>query len=151
MTKLLEYDDFTLEVPYEWEDVTAELAEIEPDMPITINDALDGVGAFQLTPAIYEAGSEPQFDAETLREMLTQFAAARNLGEPVNTELCENPLLILAASFTRDDNYFRIWYATDEKNLVLFTYTCGLNLGELENDAIAKCEAIVRSLRFRTH
>jgi hypothetical protein len=63
---------------------------------------------------------------------------------PNDTSTEEDPLVLGAASFSKDENYYRLWEVSDGLSLVSVVYTCPQaalppNLQE--------CEQIVRSIK----
>jgi hypothetical protein len=115
-----------------------------PNAPLTFAKP-KGVGALQLSAALFQSGKEPHSSAAVLREMLLEFGRTRNLGTPSEVVLEDAPLKLAAASF-RPGVLIRVWYVSDGLNFALATYNC-----ELENERhgeVAECEHVVRSVRF---
>ena len=137
------WDLLTAELPTEWLDVSEELP---PGSPPTLARA-DGVGALQFSFARYESGECPSF-ASDLRELLEGFGAPRGLGELTNAIEARGVLPYARGDFASDDEFIRVWYMTNGKDLVLATYVV---LGSHVGTAAAELEEasrIVASVDF---
>jgi hypothetical protein len=125
-----------------WCNVTHQIEAADP--PLTFARA-DGVGAFQLSTALYRSGPFPGASATVLLSMLREFADARDLGEPSDIVTEDGGLRLAAASFRRQQDFVRVWYLSDGSSFAQVTYTCawGVQAAELPD-----CEQMVRTLRF---
>jgi hypothetical protein len=139
--RTLEYPGFSLRVPDDWGDITADL---DADSPITLARP-SGVGVLQLSCARYVSAALPSPTCDDLDEMLMDFAAAHELGVPRERIREEEPLLLAAATFDQGDASVRAWYVSDGRSVAKVTYMC---LGsELKLDEVRDCESIVRNHR----
>lgn len=134
---------FTIDLAKDW-------CDLEPDpvgeaQPRTLSRPL-GVGALQLSTAIYRGGKRPNAERFVLLSLLLDFASSRGLGEPADIVTSENKLsLTAAASFRWQKDFVRLWYISDGSNFAMVTYTCawGQQDGELPD-----CERMLETLRF---
>src|SRR5437868_5708727 len=140
--KLL-YPGFCVAVANGWDDITATLEEADP--PITIADPVSGVGALQLSPAIYESGRLPGITPESLSEMLEEFASSEGFDEPFDRIGCTGEVAMEGASFRAGEDFIRVWYVSDGTNVILITYVCEWEQREVE---ASEREMIVHSIRF---
>ena len=90
-------------------------------------------------------GMTPKITINELRNLLTNFAQSRELGQWYDFIFQENPLLLIAANFSFADRFLRVWYCSDGQSLVLVTYNCDKGHQDTE---LADCENIVRSIKF---
>jgi hypothetical protein len=143
-TKSLIYDIFSISIADGWEDITATLDDVEA--PLTFANPDSGVGALQLSLAVYTSGTLPGVHAHDLSELLREFAATQGLGNSFDRLSSPGEIAIEAASFHAGDDFARVWYASDGKNVVLLTYICPWV--HRDREALER-EKSVRSLRFR--
>jgi hypothetical protein len=142
-TRTLSYDSVSLAVPASWDDITTTLNDAAA--PLTIADPARGVGALQLSPAVYKGGGLPSITMADLAELLEVFASTRGLGHSIDRAHYSNETIVEGASFRQGDDYIRVWYVSDRVNLMLCTYVCEWNERHRET---ADVENAVRSLRF---
>lgn len=130
-------------IPDDWHDVTASLQNNEA--PFSLAKETIGKGALQFSPALYERGKIPQITTRQLTELLYEFAAKKILGEISGLVITEGEIKTVGGSFIHENDFLRVWYCSDGKNIVLATYICCLeDVGGELNEG----EKIVRSLRF---
>lgn len=133
----------TVDVPDAWDDIT-ELVEAD-DPPWSLADPCDGVGALQFSIGLFREGSDPEVGSDDLAEMLEEFAANRGFeGEFDRVEL-SGDLSHAAASFADSDDFIRVWYLSDGRNVVLATYVCSWDDRDCEAE---ERDAVIRSIRF---
>ena len=77
--------------------------------------------------------------------MLVDFARAKGFGEGFEQRIDENRIGVAAASYHVGDNFIRLWFCSDERNVALVSYVC--NWDE-KSDEVKECEEIVRSIHF---
>jgi len=130
----------TLNVSMGWADVT------EEDGPWTlVRQTEDATGALQFSVALFESGREPVVLVEHLEDMLWEFGASREFGEMFDLRKSEGRLLIAAGSFYSEDIFFRVWYASDGRNVAFVTYN---TQSGSEGNELPDCEAMVASIEF---
>lgn len=134
----------TIELPAGWYDITDDLGI---DAPFTLARS-DGVGALQFSVASYKSGENPQFEPNSIRGLLEDFFAQKNFGMPTNFSEWSNAINYARGDYVGGDDFYRIWYVGDEKNIALITYTTELRGAPLLDSELEDAEAIVRSLRF---
>lgn len=125
-----------------WIDTTEDVES--EDAPFTLVKK-DGVGALQFSIALYSEGEEPNIGITHLKEMLTDFADSKGLGECFAERIYENRVSIVAASYHTGDDLIRVWYCSDERNVALVTYVCDW---DKRGDEVKECEEIVKSIQF---
>ena len=142
----IEFPWFSLEVPPGWHDVTDCVEEDDP--PITLGRE-EGVGAIQISIALYEDGELADPTPDDLLDLLRAMAEAQGLGEPTDlASKSATSLRIAAASFLKEEEgeFLRVWHVSDGTNFALISYMCELGM---QGEERADCEAIVESLAFR--
>ncbi len=125
-----------------WRDVTETL---EMDSPPPTLAKEHGVGALQFSIALYRDGPVPNATVGDLQELLSGFAASRNLGDGFDRRETTSKQLMTAASFHSEGDLLRVWYVSDGENIGFITYVCAWESRHIE---VAECDAIVNSLRF---
>jgi len=141
--KQIAFGGVEVTAPPPWYDITDEV----DNSPYTLADS-EGVGALQFSIALYQGGVVPNPSQEELRNMAMDFGKGRDLGDPL--EECSFTIETLRGagmSFRWADDFLRVWYVSDGKNLAFITYVC--EWGEQYRE-ILTCENIVKSLRFRS-
>jgi len=130
--------------PKSWVDLTPDLDD--PDAPYTLAKQ-DGVGALQFSIAVYRRGKNPSISAADLQDMLREFERAQQLRKGFDRRNQEDALSITAASYheTESDDFIRLWYVSDGKNVALVSYTCSWAAPRNE---LQDCEHIVESISF---
>jgi hypothetical protein len=145
-TRLLKFEGdcgFCFEATDEWQDTTDETKG--PARPYTLTKAR-GVGALQFSVASYMSGPVPLPSSAKLLAMAEESGMRSGAGMPFDTRAKEGRLSIAAADFhTPEDNFLRVWYVSDGKNIMLITYVAKWELREIE---LLECEGIVESVRF---
>lgn len=131
----------TLDISNHWADMS------EEGGPWTlVRQTEDATGALQISVALFESGREPGVTVEHLDEMLRESAATHRLGEMFDGCKSEGQLLIAAGSFHSEDAFFfRVWYASDGRNIAFVTFTTRTGS---ENNELKDCEAMVASIEF---
>ena len=133
----------TVDAPPTWRDITDELHGEDP--PVTLADAGDDVGALQFSVARYGSGPVPNPSPAELLDMAEELGTGHGLSHP-HERVTEGGALRLGAVSYRDaDEFFRIWYVSDGRNIAKVTYVCPWDLRTKQRE---ECETIVRSLRF---
>lgn len=142
-TRTVVFESFSVDIEGDWKDITETLEDT--DSPITFANLNSGVGALQFSVAMYRRGKLPDVSLGDLAELLRLFATNRGLGAPFdNATFPDNPF-VLGESFRKGDDFIRVWYCSDGKNLVLATYICNWEKSSVEVEA---AESIVRSISF---
>lgn len=131
----------TLDISMRWADVT------EDGGPWTlVRQTADATGALQFSVALFESGREPGVTVEHLEEMLQESGATHGLGEMFDRSKSEGRLLIAAGSFYSEDAFFfRVWYASDGRNIAFVSFT---TRSGTEGNELPDCEAMVASIEF---
>lgn len=138
----VEFPGFCLRIPIGWDD----LSDYESDdTPFTIADPENGVGAIQITPAVFRAGKAPDISIEDLASMLCDFAMAQGLGTAKPVRVVNDSMLVVRAEFLCADDFIVVWYVSDGTNILLITYVCQAEVQALEREV---SESIVRSVKF---
>ena len=143
--RVLDFGEFFISVADGWEDITATLDDA--DAPWTVADPVSGVGALQLSPAIYKGGRLPRVGPQDLSALLDDFASRRGLDDPFDRSTYSNEVAIEGVSFHSGEDLIRVWYASDGKNIMLVTYVC--EWCHRGREAL-QVEMAVRSIRFAT-
>jgi hypothetical protein len=129
----------SLDLSLEWRDTTDDTG------PFTLSKP-EGVGALQVSAAIYRTGPKPNASASALASLLSEFAETHNLGEPSEQLQQVGPPTVLGSSYRPDNNTFvRAWYVSDGSNIAKATYVCHPSSVGAE---LSEAEQIVRSLQF---
>jgi hypothetical protein len=137
------FPDFSVDLPFGWGDITAELDNDDP--PATVARG-DGVGALQFSIALYESGPRPTGDVKELQELLDGFAETHELTSRSNAIQESLPRGLVAASFQPNGDFLRVWYVGEGPNFAFVTYTCERSL--IDARELAEAEQIVRSVVF---
>jgi hypothetical protein len=140
------YEGFSLRVPHGWRDITAELDT--PSAPLTIAEPVSGVGALQFSIAIYKGGRQPQITRAVLANLLDQNRSNHCLGDAFERSSQDAPLHVEAASYHKETDFVRVWYASDAINVIFATYTCAWE--DRDREARER-EIVVGSIRFRSN
>ena len=138
------FDTFAVDVPRGWADITDTVEAGSP--PYTLAHR-DGVGALQLSVALYQSGPVPDPTPAVLRRMVEEFGLKRGLGEPWAVVMEPGPPVLAAGSFAWGDDFVRVWQVSDGRNFAFVTYTCAAPDAGAE---LLACERIVRSIVFRS-
>jgi hypothetical protein len=145
INRVLQCNGFNVTVAEGWDDITATLDDV--DAPLTVADPASGVGALQFSPAIYRRGLVPQVGLQVLSELLDEFASNQGLDDPFDRSTYPGEVAIEGASFHAGDDFIRVWYASDGKNVMLVTYVCDWDHRDQE---ASERELTVRSIQFDT-
>lgn len=129
-----------LDTPSAWLDITEDL---EPDSPFTLAKT-DGVGAFQISVATQTGGAPAMIELSSLKKIFMEFVRSQKLIGGFNRLESPNPLLV-AESFQMGDQFVRVWYYSNGRDLALATY---VSVQGDEKSEIADCDEIVSSFRF---
>lgn len=140
---LLDFGDFSVSVPDGWDELSP--AEQASEMPLTIADAENGVGALQISAAIYRGGPLPRFDTAGLAELLDDFARTRELRDGFDRTDDAANTFVIGESFRSRENFVRVWYVSDGRSVLLVTYTCEWDDRSVESQ---QTDSMVRSIRF---
>ena len=143
--RVLYFDAFCISVADGWEDVTETLDDT--DAPWTVADPVAGVGALQLSPAIYKGGELPRIGPLDLSALLGDFASRRGLDDPFDRTTYSDEVAIEGVSFHSGEDLIRVWYASDGRSIMLVTYVC--EWCHRDREAL-QAEMAVRSIRFAT-
>jgi hypothetical protein len=138
----LTFGGITLEAAPGWKNITGELEE--PNPPFTLAKS-DGVGALQLSPALYRHGPIPAPTTDDLLEMAEKFGSQRNLGHPFDQGAHQGAISSAGVSYHSRDDFIRAWYVTDGRNFALITYVCKWGL---ETEELAECEEMIKGIQF---
>lgn len=141
--RILHYKGFTISVAEGWDDITDILDEVDP--PLTLADPDLGVGALQLSPALYKKGAAPHIKPHDLTELLFDFTTKQGWTDPFDRSSDQNGIIIEAASYHSIDDFIRVWYASDGTNIILATYICDWSCRHQES---SHAETSVKSIRF---
>ncbi len=139
----IELPGLCISAPDGWIEITT--SDRNNSYPITVADPEDGVGAIQLSLAIYKRGPLPSPSTHDLASMVQEFGDCKRLGEPFATTTFSNGIAGAAASYRSGDDFIRVWYVSDGKSIALITYLCDWDVRFRELD---ESEKIVRSIRF---
>jgi hypothetical protein len=132
-----------LNAPSSWQDITREEEGVGP---LTLADLDAGVGALQISPALYRSGLLPRPSEHELLSLVREFGQQRNLGGAEDeSTFTETSLKGAGASFHSGDDFIRVWYVSDGSSFALVTYVC--NWGQ-QGHELPICAKIVRSIRF---
>jgi hypothetical protein len=140
----IEFENFAVETPTGWADITSTVAGDNPPRTLALKD---GVGALQFSIAIYRDGPVPSPLLADLRQMVEEFGRKRGLGEPSNVVVEAGPPITAAASFSCGKYFVRVWQISDGQNFALVTYTCA---AQDRGSELLVCEGVVRSIVFRS-
>ncbi len=133
---------FTMHCVEGWCDVTD---DVDGDnTPLTFARP-DGVGALQLSAAVYRSGPVPAPSAAVLLSMVHELADAHDLVAPFDIITEDSELRLAGTSFQWQDNFLRVWFLSDGSNFAQVTYTC--TWGEVREELV-DCERMVRTIRF---
>ena len=128
-----------------WYDVTEDLPE---DSPFTLAKSEDGLGALQFSVGLYRSGPSPEFNEEKLKRLLFDFFESKDLGDPHNYASWQDGQCGVCADCSREDEYFRIWYVSDGRNVAFVTFTSLQVEDQGLKAEVSEAETIVRSIRF---
>jgi hypothetical protein len=142
-TKISSFECFSVSLAEGWDDITATLEN--PDLPLTIANPNSGVGALQFSPAIYKGGALPHVTSKDLSDLLNDFAATRGMQSPFDRVTYAGDTFMVGESFHSGNDFIRVWYSSDSKNLMLVTYVCEWKQRDIEAETR---EMTVRSIRF---
>ena len=143
--RVLLCEGFSISIAEGWDDITATLDDA--DAPLTVADPKSGVGALQFSPAIYKSGRLPQVGPRDLSALLDEFASKQGLDDPFDRSIYPGEFAIEGASFHAGNDFIRVWYASDETNMMLVTYVCEW---DHRDEEASERETAVRSIRFGT-
>src|SRR5258708_2316109 len=101
-----------------WLDITHDVKAENPPFTLAKND---GVGALQFTGAKYSDGKVPVITIDSLKHLLTDFIHSRELGQGFDALTHEGRILICAQSFFLGEQYVRVWYCSNRRDIVLIT------------------------------
>lgn len=141
--RTLLYDGFSVRVDSGWDDNT-NLFEGETT-PLTLTNEETGVGAIQISTAMYRRGRLPEIRNDDLTEMLDDFAASKNLQDRFDRKIYACDIPLVGESYKLDENFVRVWYASDGMSILLITYVSSWEARECEADSR---EMSVQSIRF---
>ena len=128
--------------PSDWLDVTEGIGSDETPFTLARND---GVGALQFSVGTYESGTAPDITLESLRTLLDDFAFSRELGKAFDEVRYESPVLVMGRSYRTGNNFVRVWYCSNGKDIALVTYTCE---NRFEGIELKDCNEILAKIRF---
>lgn len=142
MVNIFKVGNLQISTPSNWFDITDDIETQNP--PFTLARP-DGVGAIQFSTAEYRSGKAPNITINDLHKLLEDFSASRKLGEGYDFASQSRALLIVASSYSFEDAFLRVWYASDGQNVALVTYNCRKGQEQTE---LTDCEEIILSLKF---
>lgn len=143
-SKQIDFGNVRIRVPHSWQDITEEVET--DDVPFTLAQPDEGVGALQFSFAHYTHGEDPSLNRDNLLDMVSEFGRQRALGPPFDEATFEDDSLSGASmSFHDGDDFIRAWFVSDRRNVALVTYVCEWGCHPHE---LSSCESIVRSLQF---
>src|SRR5438067_12534775 len=119
MKSALTFPGFQIEVGGDWGDITDSLDSA--NSPFTVAKR-DGVGALQFTAALYKSGPLPCPSKDDLLAMAVEFGQKRILGEPFDVKTFDDKLVGAGTSYHSEDDFIRVWYVSDGKNIMFATY-----------------------------
>jgi len=128
--------------PDPWKDITD--AVEGHSVPFTLAKA-DGTGALQFSVATYKSGKIPNVSLRDLNELREDFAQKEQLGRAINEVSTDGALRVSGGSYQTTQDFVRVWYCSDGKNVALITYTASRGKEDHEPD---ECDAIVAGVRF---
>lgn len=128
-------------LPDGWGDITSSVEAENP--PITFARLRAGNGALQISPAMYESGTDPRITTQLLQSLLNDFGKTRRLGVATQRACTHESLKCVSATFRSDGDFICVWYLSDGRNIVLATYICEWESRDKEMD---DCDAIVSSI-----
>lgn len=139
----LHFNGFSIQPEPGWDDLTD--TDARPADPITIANAQDGIGAFQITIAKYVSGPEPKASIETLTGMLDEFAVAHKLGDGFDVVVVSGIIAVAGKCYRVENEFIRVWYVSNGRNFALMTYVCDWDKRNRERSEV---EAMVASCEF---
>lgn len=119
--------------------------ENEQEMPLTIADPDNGVGALQISTAKFLQGKSPNLSSKDLLQLLDDFSEQRGLTFPFDQVNKSNCKSYVGKSYQSENQLIRIWYASNGKDVLLITYIYDWNLKDKEKTEI---EQMVNSIQF---
>lgn len=132
----------SLSAPSSWRDISSQ----EGHGTLTLADPEVGIGALQISSALYRSGPLPQPSEHELLSLVHEFGQLRDLGTPEDeSTFTEASLVGAGASFHSGDDFIRVWYVSDGSSFALMTYVC--SWGQ-QGHELPVCAKIVRSIRF---
>ena len=142
--KQIDLGGIEVSAPASWYDITDEVEGENP--PYTLAEPEEGVGALQFSSAIHKGGVVPAPSPDDLRNMALDFGKRRSLGDAFDQQIFANGMLRGAGvSYRWEEDFIRVWYVSDGRNLVFITYVCDWVSRDRE---LSTCGNIVKSLRF---
>jgi hypothetical protein len=142
MKQAIRFPAFRIECDANWTDITDTLDTIEKPFTLVRQH---GVGALQISPALYRGGMLPSPTKDILASMAIEFGQMQALGEPFDVDTFEGSLAGGAASYHSESDFIRVWYLSDGRNIMLATFVCEWDVRDRE---LTECEVIIRSLQF---
>ena len=144
MKQKMQFDGISILTPPDWFDITDDLEG--ESVPFTVARGEHGVGALQFSTALYSSGKDPAVTLMDLLELLEDFRKKRGLASGREQIAAQEGLKIAAASFPSANQFLRVWYGSDGKNLVFVTYTSSAN--DDFREEVIDSDEIVKSIRF---
>lgn len=139
------FQGFSLVLPSGWLDVTADVGTCRTTIPLTLARP-DGVGALQVSAALYKAGASPHVTLRDLKEFLVEFASSHALVRQGDVVQHDGFPITVSARFSEPGGLVWIWYISDGMNVALVTYTTSdSDQGRAE---AVQCDSIAMSLEF---
>ena len=127
-----------------WFDITDDLPE---GSPYTLGKP-DGVGVLQFSTAQFESGNRPLIQTEDLRNLLTDFAQSRELGEPRSVSDGRGTHAFVCGDFGTDAETVHIWYVSNGRDVVLATYLAQTSSDRRVALELRDTAAMISSLDF---
>jgi hypothetical protein len=141
----VKFAGLSLILPDEWFDVTDDLEE---GAPFTLGKGANALGALQFSVGHYASGKLPNIDMDNLSSLFFDFIAKNDLGNASKIEKTYEDTLSISGDFVTSDEFIRLWYATDKKNIALITYVSTLPEDPSLSKEVAEADQIVKSIVF---
>jgi hypothetical protein len=131
--------------PPEWKEITERVDE--EDGPFTLVKDF-GVGALQISVGEYRSGKLPSFTSSDLRDLRDEFATGKGFAQVFDPVTSEKGILVCGGSYHVDDDFVRVWYCSNCRDIALVTYVSDWND---RNEESKECNNIVLGLKFKNH
>ncbi len=132
----------SITLPQGWVDVTHDIPGLPP--PTLAKEG--GTGALQFSVGRYQSGAEPHIDMQALQNLMHEFAGSRRLGRVENMRELRGNLLSVSSDFVSDQEFIRVWYLTNSRDVALVTYIALVEKLEEVASELEDAETIVGSL-----
>jgi len=136
------YGNLMITASSPWKDITDAVEGCSA--PFTLSKS-DGTGALQFSVAKYRHGRIPNVTLQDLNELRNEFAQKKGFGRAFDELQSNGPLRVSGGSYQTTEDYVRVWYCSDGRNVALITYLGGRGK---EGNEPNECDAIVSEVRF---